>query len=311
MMTSRERVLMAASHKAPDRVPTFFRRYCPSKEYELNDEQKNFLTSIADVGPYISFKSLENKSIVQRDSMRFDGQGDGMTFDELGIGYRKVKLYWERCYFPLAHMEDPVELRDYPWPDVRDKRRVTGLRDQAIKIRNEDKAVAVFGSWGGSTGIFELSWYMRGMERFLMDCVENVCFAEELLDKQLELHKGLWENILEEVGDIVDFACTGDDLGTQNSLLISPSLYRDLIKPRQKELISHIKKFTQAKIYYHSCGAIEPLIKDLIDIGVDVLDPIQPTALDTRRIKAEYGNELVFFGGLMCRMCFHMAQWRM
>lgn len=289
-MLSRERVEKAINHEKPDRVPTFFRRYCPSPEYRLSEEKENFINNIVDVGPYVSFSSLKKNSS--------SCNSDNITYDELGIGIRKVGLYWERCFFPLAEIDDPREIDKYPWPDVTDKKRVAGLRDEAIKIINSNKILPAMGSWGGSTGIFEISWYMMGMEKFLMSCHDNVPLIEALLDKQLELHIGLWENILQEIGDIIDMACTGDDLGTQSNLLISPSMYRNLIKPRQRELIKRIKSLTDAKVYYHSCGAIEPLIQDLIDIGVDILDPVQPLALNTKDIKNKYGDDIVFYGGI-------------
>jgi uroporphyrinogen decarboxylase len=221
-----------------------------------------------------------------------------VQYDELGIGRRFTGLYHEMVHHPLAGMQSVEELDRYPWPDLTDPTRVSHLRPAALATRDEGKAVAVMGSWGGSTGVFELSWYMRGMERFLIDLVDNRVFAEALLDRQLELHKTRWSQILGQVGDLTDLACTGDDLATQSSLLVSPGIYRDVIKPRQRALIQHIKSLTTARLYYHSCGAVEPLIDDLIEIGVDVLDPIQPASLDTRGIKKRYGERLSFFGGV-------------
>lgn len=154
------------------------------------------------------------------------------------------------------------------------------------------------GSFGGSTGIFEQSWYMTGMEKFLTDLYINLPFAEALLDRQLEIHKGLWQNLLEEVGNDVDLICTGDDLGTQDRLLLSPQIYRNIVKPRQKELITHIKRYTSAKIYYHTCGNVMDILDDLIDIGVEILDPVQPKAMDTKVLSDIYGDRLIFFGGI-------------
>jgi uroporphyrinogen decarboxylase len=104
--------------------------------------------------------------------------------------------------------------------------------------------------------------------------------------------------LLEEVGNDVDLICTGDDLGTQDRLLISPQIYRNIIKPRQKELIAHIKHYTSAKIYYHTCGNVIDILDDLIDIGVEILDPVQPKSMDTKVLSDIYGDRLIFFGGI-------------
>ena len=288
-MKPKERVITALHHKMPDRVPTFFRRHAPPG-YEFTSEQNEFVDKLVDVGPYLNMKKLENRE-------QHAEKGD-IVYDDLGIGRQFTGIYWEMIEHPLSAMKEPRELDDYPWPNMRDPRLVDHLKQEARKIVRDQKAVAVMGSWGGSTGIFELSWYMRGLEKFLMDLMINLPFAEALLDKQLELHKTRWEMILHEVGELTDIACTGDDLATQQSLLISPQLYREIVKPRQKDLIDFIKRRTQAKIYYHSCGAIAPLIPDLIEIGVEVLDPIQPQALDTKMLNEKYGGSLSFYGGV-------------
>ncbi|HHW05886.1 MAG TPA: hypothetical protein GXX32_08325 [Methanothermobacter sp.] len=282
-MTSRERVLLSLSHNEPDRVPTFYRGI------SLPEQYKDWLDSIIDIAPYIYYKpskGWESKRI-----------GD-IIFDELGIGRKQVGSHLEMVVHPLANTREPIELDDFSWTDPSDRARVEGMRELVMEWRNKDKITAVMTSPGGSTGIFECSWYMTGMEKFLADIYENPKFIEALLDKMLGIHIKLIENILSEIGDIVDIVCTGDDLGTQNGLLISPKWYRDILKPRQKILIEHIKKLTKAKVYYHSCGNIMPLIEDLIEIGVDILDPIQPKALDTKRLKGLYGDRLIFWGSI-------------
>ncbi len=282
-MKSRERVLLSLSHKEPDRVPTFYRGVA------VPDKYRDWLYSIVDVAPYIYYKSpkgWEPKRL------------NDIVFDELGVGRKQVGYYSEIVSHPLSNASDPSELEYFPWPDPLDETRVEGMRELVIEWQNKDKITAVMTSFGGSTGIFECSWYMTGMEKFLIDIYENPAFIEALLDKMLDIHIKLIENILLEIGDIIDVVCTGDDLGTQNGLLISPKWYRSILKPRQKVLIDHIKKFTKAKVYYHSCGNIMPLIEDLIEIGIDILDPIQPKALDTKQLKKFYGDRLVFWGGI-------------
>jgi uroporphyrinogen decarboxylase len=286
-MDSRERVQKALSHQNPDRVPTFFRRSAPPGS-ELSIDKMEYINGMIDVAGYVN---LNEPAWVQN-------QGDGICYDELGIGRKFTGLYWDIVRYPLAGMESVQELNEYPWPDMDDSKRIEGMRKRVLESAAKGKAIPVMGSWGGSTGVFELSWYMRGLENFLVDLMTDIPFAEALLDIQLDLHKTRWKIILEEIGDLADIVCTGDDMATQATLLVSPEKYRSLIKPRQKAMIEYIKKFTKAKIYYHSCGAITPLIGDLLDIGVDILDPIQPSAMDTRALKDKYGRQITFFGGI-------------
>jgi uroporphyrinogen decarboxylase len=283
-VNGRERFIRAVLHMEPDRVPTFFRR---SGGIALSTSQKSFIDSIIDVGEYINMRSPT-----------FIQNPDGLQVDELGIGYRQKGFYTEMVHHPLSDFADPLELDDYPWPNFNQAYRIEGLRAKALEIREKGKAVAVMGSWGGSTGPFELSWYMRGMENFLCDLVDNLPFAEKLLDIQLSLHIDRWRIILNEIGDLADVICTGDDLGTQTGPLIAPQLYRDIVKPRHRALLTEIHRHTKAPIYFHSCGAIAEFIPDLIDIGVKILDPVQPNSLPLGNIKERYGDNLCFYGGV-------------
>jgi len=290
-MNPRERVLTALRHEEPDRVPTFFRAHLANER--LNEEQAQYIHEVVDIGvgidPYLKMKNPD-----------WTSRGNPeIRYDELGIGRKYTGLYWDIVDPPLAALTSPAELADYPWPDdLRDESRISHLRPEAEGVISQERAVAVMGSWGGSTGFFEVSWYMRGFQKFLMDLHLNVPFAEALLDKQLELHLIRWEIILDHIGDLADIVCIGDDLGTQNSLLISPRTYRNIVKPRQKALIDSIKRRTDAKIYYHTDGAVMPLVPDLIEVGVDVLDPIQPASLDPGLLNHDYGDRLAFFGGI-------------
>jgi uroporphyrinogen decarboxylase len=287
--TGRERVKLVLDDKMPDRPACFHRGHAPSNNIVKERLGAESIGNFVDVGPYVNFTTPSGWITPEK---------DGIYFDELGVGRSPNGLYWNTVYRPLADICDPKALDDYPFPDPYNKSRVRHVKDSISQIIDSGKVVALMGSFGGSTGIFEQAWYMTGMEKFLTDLYVNLPFAEALLDKQLEIHKGLWQNLLEEVGNDVDLACTGDDLGTQDRLLIPPQMYRDIIKPRQKELIDHIKRYTSAKIYYHTCGNVMDILDDLIEIGVDVLDPVQPKAMDTKILAEKYGNRLIFFGGI-------------
>jgi uroporphyrinogen decarboxylase len=140
-----------------------------------------------------------------------------------------------------------------------------------------------------------------GFEDWLVDLIAHPGFAGALLDRVVEIQAQMIQHILQAVGANVDVVLCPDDLGMQNAPLISPKLYRQMIKPRQKTLFAVIKRYTDAKLLLHSDGAIAPLIGDFIDIGVDVLNPIQVSAAgmgDTRWLKRTFGKDLSFWGAI-------------
>ncbi|MCL5070016.1 MAG: hypothetical protein M1308_03850 [Actinobacteria bacterium] len=222
---------------------------------------------------------------------------DGTFADEWGIKFRDIGDYIEMIYHPLkdATIND---LETFNWPDFSDSSRTEGLRDKAKWLyENTDFALAT-GSVGGR--IFEQAQWLRGMQTFFEDLLINQDFAEALMDKLLQLQKQFFDLYLDAVGDYIEVICMGDDLATQNSLLLSPQTFRKMIKPKLSELYSHVKKKTKAKIMHHSCGSVFPLIDDLIEIGVDILNPVQPLAKDMNieNLKKKYGKNICFWGGI-------------
>ena len=222
---------------------------------------------------------------------------DGSFHDEWGVGYRPRGPYNERVDHPLASAT-LADLGRFPWPDPHDLGRVKGLAEEAHCLYEEIDYSLAAGHI--SAGIFQDCWNLRGMDQFLEDMALNREFAEGLLDRVTTIHIAMWEYFLDAVGEYVDMVEIADDLGGQTGLLISPRMYRDLIKPCHAALNAAIRSRTRAKILYHSCGAIMPLIDDLIDIGVDVLNPIQPLPglMDPEDLRARYGERLIFHGGL-------------
>jgi uroporphyrinogen decarboxylase len=137
-----------------------------------------------------------------------------------------------------------------------------------------------------------------------MDMVSNRAFAEALMDRNLEVRLPIAGRALEEVGDYVDLVVTADDPGMTDRTLVSPALYRSLIKPQQKRAFEFLKALTSAKLYLYSDGAIYPFKSDLIEMGVDALNPIQVSVEgmgDTKKLKAECGDKLTFWGGIDTR----------
>jgi uroporphyrinogen decarboxylase len=197
---------------------------------------------------------------------------------------------------PLADAE-VEDLKHYDWPDMRDSGYTEGLAARARTMREQTDYALVTRIWGS---MFERAWYLRGFENFLRDLVTDERFVNALLDKLLELNMELFDEYLGAVGPYVDVVPCGDDLGTQLGPLISPTLYRTYLKPRQRELFRFVKQRTKARLFFHTCGGVYPFIPELIEVGVDILNPVQVSAagMDTERLKAEFGDRLCFWGGV-------------
>jgi uroporphyrinogen decarboxylase len=175
---------------------------------------------------------------------------------------------------------------------------VRGLKERAERLHGENN-YALVGDMV-ETGIFEPCWYLRGFERFLMDMVVEKAFARRLMERMVENQLKRYERFLREVGDFLDVVFVGDDLATSTATIMSPALYREMVKPFQKEYFTGLKRMTGARLMYHSCGNIFGFLDDLIAMGVDILNPIQVNAegMDTKRLKETYGSRLCFWGGI-------------
>ena len=208
-------------------------------------------------------------------------------------------LYFDMRRHPLAEAQSPKDLENFPWPDPLHPERYQGLAARADELLNRRQVAYVLGR--NAAGVFETSIWLRGFENFFSDMAMNPALAEAILEKVCEIKMRYWERALAEVGENVMIASEADDLATQDRLLISPAMYRRFIKPRHTRLFAHIKKSARApvKIFYHCCGAVAELIPDLIESGVDILNPVQVSAagMDTRELKRRFGDVLTFHGG--------------
>jgi uroporphyrinogen decarboxylase len=269
-------------------------------EEELDGEQITILNTIGEIDERV-LQSLDIpfRRLYLRPAASFQMEiaPDGTFLDEWGVGRQQVGPYNERISYPLANATIH-DVQNFAWPDPFDPGRCEGLADEARRMYEKTDFCLVAGHI--SAGIFQDCWNLRGMEQFLLDMIENRELAEALLDKVTAIHIDLWAVFLNAVGEYVDMVETADDLGGQMGLLISREMYRDLIKPRHVMLHAAFREHTTAKILFHSCGAIMPLIDDLIETGVQVLNPIQPLPgrMDPEEMRKCYGDQLVFHGGL-------------
>jgi uroporphyrinogen decarboxylase len=221
---------------------------------------------------------------------------DGSFVDEYDILWRRATYDYCPVTAPLAEasLED---LKTAVWPDPADPSRVEGLREKARDLY-ENTDYALVGDII-DRGPFELAVKLRGYEQFFTDLALNPIFAEALLDKITETLIALWDLYLKEIGDYVQVVCQGDDLGMQSGLFISPKMYRKFIKPCHHRIYSFIHSRTSAKVFMHSCGSVIDIIPDLIEAGVDILNPVQYGArgMGLEGLKRQFGGDLCFWGG--------------
>ncbi|MGI6034892.1 MAG: uroporphyrinogen decarboxylase family protein [Limnochordia bacterium] len=223
------------------------------------------------------------------------------TFKDLwGTTYKRSHkgdhFYCDVIAVPLTDC-DRDEISRYPWPKATDLTAVDEVHCTARWL-HENTDYGVVGQIAGPNIVQQAAINLRGLDQFLVDMVLEPKIAHLILDKVLEVQMGRWELFLNEAGPYLDFIQIPDDLASQRGLLISPELYRRIIKPHQKRYFDFVKGKTKAKLIYHCCGSYHKLIPDLIEIGVDVFTPIQPRAegMDFASLKREYGKETCFWG---------------
>jgi len=214
---------------------------------------------------------------------------NGTYEDEWGIRYELTsdRLHWRYIYHPLATAESPNEI-ELPSLDA------PGRFDAAVKTVKAMREEYVIEAFPFVT-LYETGWALRGFNRFNLDLIQNSAFIEKLLDKLLKLILEMVARFVEAGADVIQL---GDDFGMQTSMLVSPTLWRRFFKPRMKIVVDGIKKrsHNSAYVFYHSCGYIEPIIPELIEVGVEILNPIQPEAMNPAKIKDQYGDKVALHG---------------
>jgi uroporphyrinogen decarboxylase len=319
-MNSRQRVIQSLNHKEPDRVPidlgaTIVSSIVKQAYIELKQhlgipvEPIKMLDYVQQL-PYVDEELMERFGVDFRmvqlpaatlpDIALFE-EGQYYAFiDRWGSKLHMPKdggLYFDWVEFPIK--EPTMEALDhYHWPEPDPIEVNLQLGQQAKKLyENTDYALVGSAVIGG--GIFEQPARVMGLQNFLMALVAEPVFANRLMEIITDIYIESCKRYLDQVGPYLQVFTYWDDLAGQNGWMINPEMYRKLVKPKQKHLVEAIKEKTGAKLFYHSCGAARGLIPDLIEIGFDILNPVQVSArgMDTRQLKAEFGRDIVFWGG--------------
>ncbi len=321
-MKPRDRVLAAINHEEPDRVPICIgvsnatgMKMKPYRELkallgieapdryiydwpELGTAAPDEATMVRLHTDVRGVLDLEPDYVLARNRAR---PAHSPFIDSWGSG--QIELtddVWFPGVHPLADASTVAEIEDYPgWPDMNDPTRVAHVRAQAQKLRDEGEYAILATPW--LLFPFERAHAMQGLDRFMIHMVNNREFAFALLRKLTDVCKVLMGNFLAECGDLIDIIKIGDDLGTQSGLMISPKMYRQYLGPLHAEFIAFIRERTAAKVLFHTDGDVMDLIPDFIEMGIDILNPVQTSAgrmSNLAELKRRFGQNMVFCGAI-------------
>jgi uroporphyrinogen decarboxylase len=309
-MNSRERVLTALHHEKPDRAPfdlgstdvtgihtRAYARLCDTLGVPEPSVALDPLQGLAQVSPAIRERlAIDTVGVWLNPTLR--ARDATQVLDEWGTTWRLAEhgAWYEPIAFPLANAT-AADIAEYGFPDPNDPAKLAGVAKRAAQLFTQTECTLVANFSGALLARGQL---LRGPASFLADLLAEPDLAGEILDRILDYNIQLVERFLDTIGTQIQVIKVSDDLGSQDNLLISPALYRRTIKPRQAKFFETIHRKTAARILYHTCGAVSKLIDDFIEIGVDVLNPIQVTArgMDTETLGKRYAKQIAFWGAV-------------
>lgn len=318
IMTHRQRLRAALAHEEPDYIPLDFGtggNTSPAPEvyakllqhFELQKEI-NFvphMMRLAKVDEYILQKlDIDTRPVYMKPGVKKPRPADepGHFYDEWGVKWKEFQvndiIYREVAEYPLenASIDD---LKNYPWwPDPEDPARYSGLKQKAENLYLQSDYALI--GCPAFNSVWERAYLLCGYQRMLEGLILEVSFIQAVFRKITDIITKQLVHFLEQVGQYIEVIKMADDLGGQDNALMSPHTYRTKLKPYHKEIYTLIKKYTGAKIFHHSCGSVSILLPDLIDAGVEVLNPVQVSAknMDTLKLKSEFGDRLSFWGAI-------------
>ncbi len=302
-LSSKERVLKAINFEEPDRVPIFITitpqvaeklsQFLGISEYTHPDSPlaENRI-SYTELLVHLGNDLVGIGACAPKDNPTREIEKD-ILINEWKITFRKTDLYAEMIEHPLAHAETVADIENFEFPDPL----AEGRFDHAKRmVEKYGKQYAICGDT--ETTILEVSWYLVGMEKFFMDFAMKKDYVFALMDRVMEYSIRVAKELIKIGADII---WLGDDVGTQQGMMISPKMWRETFKERMRFVIRELKREnSNIKIAYHCCGSYFPIMADLIEIGVDILNALQPTAvnMDLKKIKDTFGAQAALFGGI-------------
>ena len=319
--TPKERVIAAINHQEPDRVPIVvgvsnatgikMKTYQDIKKLTGVEAPDEYIYDWPELGTAkVDEETLQVLHVDVRGVLDLEPEAIRMrnknraphTPYENSWGTHQVEITegeWTSGAPPMKDASTLDEIINFPWPDMNDPTRVAHCRSQARRLAEEGQFAVMGTPW--LLFPFERAFGLQGMDTFLLNMAMEPDFSKALLAKITEKCKEMMDNFLRETGEYLDIIKIGDDLGTQESLMISPKMYREMLKHFHADLIAFTKERTDAKVFFHTDGDVFDLIEDFIEIGVDILNPIQTSAgrmSDLERLKATFGDRIVFCGAI-------------
>lgn len=304
MMTPRENMLRALRRQDPEYVPWGM---------DLCDSLKKKLFEERGAEDFYSYYELPYRYVWLQPT-RLNGQYDGCYapgslpenawIDEWGVGHVPAGLaHFSSMRHPMENFTTAKEVWDFPAPDFLADYRWEGVAEQVRKIKEAGYLAAYT-----AIQVFEPAWYLRGLENMLVDLYEENEIGKACLERVCRIQEQVSAKIAEMGVDLIVF---GDDVGTQKSMMMSKDIWHDQIRFTMERCIAAAKRVNPDVLaYYHSDGNILDIIPELIEVGVDVLNPIQPECMDPVEVKEMYGDRLSFWGtiGTQTTMPFGSAQ---
>lgn len=311
-MTSRARLLAALAHEMPDRVPMDLGATPDSTMilpgYERLKQHlgmaspsrivNRMMQAVEVEEPVLQALGIDTRGVYPQAPPPLILEGDRYR-DEWGVERMRPAgaLYYDQVSYPLSGEITERDIARYPWPDPDNPVRTRGVGEAVRRIRQDTEYAVVLNL---PSAFVHTSQYLRGFEDWFMDLAFNRRLLGILFDAVMEVNLGICRNLLKAAGDGVDVVFTADDLGFQGGLMMAPDLYRDVIKPRHRRYLQAIHELTPAKVLFHTCGSVVDIMDDLIELGVDILNPVQVSAagMDPATLKQVWGDRLCFWGGI-------------
>lgn len=272
----RERVFQTLSFVEPDICP-YYIWIDPEMEKPLAEYYHD---------PYFRRTIIHDHVVMAEVKALMHPLENGLFIDDFGVTIKEGNI---------PHVEKPAlpepDLKGYTFPDLTSEKHLGHITSWAEDNKDRFRIVNLVEMFS------ERTWFIRGFEESMTDYYLNRRFMEELLDNLQEICLNIIDSLLDLCGDQIDAVGLTEDAGAENNMIIGPDLWREMIKPRLKRIYSRIKRAGK-KCYFHSCGCIRPIIPDLIEIGIDMLQPLQPEAMDIFELKREFGRDICLVGGI-------------
>jgi len=294
-VTNRENVLRALRREQPERVPFEFQA-CPAIAERLAE-----VIGTTDYQGYFGFPIRYVEPVPTRQRVDYSRYYRDLPPNveplswapEWGVlGKTGSVAHFQEMLHPMAEFRSVADIDAYPFPDFEEPYRWEGLSERVRALQRQDLvAVAAM-----QMTVFETAWYLRGMDTFLVDMMANVEFAEVLMDRITDIRVTMARRYAQADLDILQL---GDDVATQLEMMIDPALWRALIQPRLSRVVKAAKAVNpDLLLFYHGDGNMMRIVPDLVELGIDVLNPVQPECMDPVEVKRRFGDRLAQWGTL-------------